>query len=189
MGAAVGLLLLLLLVPGRIVSRTGARTAPVGSDFERYHDHAFVVVKVVDGDTIDIDAPDAKYATTRLRLWGVDTPETSHSPQGEMYFGPQAFAFTRETLAGRSVRLELVESETRDKYDRLLAYVYENDSGEMFNEHLIREGFAYADTRFKHPYKEYFRELETQAKADGVGLWAHVTQDQMPHWRQRKSGR
>ena len=48
----------------------------ISSDFDKYNQKEFTVVKVVDGDTLDIDIPDAQYKTTRIRLIGVDTPET-----------------------------------------------------------------------------------------------------------------
>ncbi|MEK7756378.1 MAG: hypothetical protein AAB385_04120, partial [Planctomycetota bacterium] len=55
-----------------------------GGDRSRYHDRTFHVVYVVDGDTIDIDAPDADKPKTRVRLWGVDTPELARSGRPEM---------------------------------------------------------------------------------------------------------
>ncbi len=162
---------------------------PVASDLQRYHQRVFTVVKVVDGDTIDVDVPDGRYRHTRIRLWGVDTPEThgfeSVGFGGEMYWGPEASEFARRKLLNNDVRLELVEGKTRDKYKRLLGYVYVVPSGAMFNESLLRGGHAYADTRFSHPRRERFRALEMEARADGVGLWHGVTVRQMPRWRQK----
>ena len=175
-------LLLVLALPRRAGN---VATSPAGGDYQRYHDRVFTVVKVVDGDTVYIDAPDQDKATTRIRLWGVDTPEVAGSPQGEMYWGPQASAFAAETLLNTRVRLELVEHDTRGKYGRLLAYVHIVSSGEMFNALLLRGGHAYADTRFEHPYREQFRAMEEKARAGGVGLWQHVTVEQMPRWRRR----
>lgn len=158
---------------------------PVGGDLQRYHQRVFTVVKVVDGDTIDVDVPDGRYRHTRIRLWGVDTPEVAGSPRGEMYWGPEASAFARRKLLNNDVRLELVEGNTRDKYKRLLGYVYVLSSGAMFNESLLCGGHAYADTRFSHPLRERFRTLETEARTSGVGLWRGVTVRQMPRWRQK----
>jgi len=56
-------------------------------DVARYHGKTFTVVNVVDGDTIDVDVPDGEYEHTRIRLWGVDTPETKSPKVGVMYFG------------------------------------------------------------------------------------------------------
>ncbi len=157
----------------------------VGDDYTRYHDREFTVVRVVDGDTVDIDAPDGRKATTRIRLWGVDTPEVATAPRGEMYWGPEASDFAKKTLANRRVRLELVEGNTRGKYGRLLAYIRDDETGTMFNALLLSDGHAYADTRFAHPYREQFRRLEREARDRGSGLWRAVTTDQMPRWRQR----
>ena len=158
----------------------------VEDDYARYHDRSFTVVNIVDGDTVDIDLPDVKYDTTRIRLWGVDTPEVKGSPRGAMYWGDRASAFAVAALDGRRVRLELVEGNTRGKYKRLLAYVYIESTGDMFNEMLLRGGHAYAETRFPHPHSQRFAALEAEARNAGIGLWREVAPDQMPAWRRRR---
>jgi micrococcal nuclease len=157
-----------------------------GDDRSRYHDQVFTVVKVVDGDTLDVDIPDGVHATTRIRLWGVDTPEVAGSRDGAMYFGAEASAFAKEKLFGKRVRLELSSTRTRDKYDRLLAYVYIVETGEMFNELLLTTGHAYADTRFDHVWMERFVDLEKRAMRGRVGLWREVTPEKMPEWKRRR---
>jgi micrococcal nuclease len=157
-----------------------------GDDYSRYHNQVFTVVNVVDGDTIDVDARDGEHADTRIRLWGVDTPEVAKSKYGEMHYGPEASAFTKATVLGKRVRLELVPTRTRDKYRRLLAYVYVAETGEMLNELLVQTGHAYADPRFDHPFRERFRAMEAKAERAGVGLWAEVTPDKYPEWKQRR---
>lgn len=160
---------------------------PIGGDYERYQGRIFTVVKVVDGDTFDIAAPDRDRPTTRIRLWGVDTPEVAGSPRGAMHYGAEASAFAKTTLNGQRVRLELVEDDTRGKFGRLLAYVYVEGTGVMLNEALLEGGYAYADPRFPHPRLASFLQLESQARAANVGLWSSVTPDQMPGWRQRRN--
>jgi micrococcal nuclease len=157
---------------------------PTGSDHDRYHNKTFTCIQVVDGDTIDIGIPDGKYQNTRIRLWGVDTPETSKSPQGEGYFGPQAKEFTRSLVDGKQVRVVLTTKRTRGKYGRLLAYVYIGDSDTMLNEELVIQGYAYADHRFDHPWKQRFLDLEQRARKSKAGLWAEVKPEQYPAWRQ-----
>ena len=176
--AAVTVLLLLIVAWGRL-------SVPVGSDHDRYHDKTFTCINVVDGDTIDIDVPDGKHAHTRIRLWGVDTPETSKSSKGSMHFGPEASAFTKSLVLDEPVHLLLAPDRTRGKYGRLLAYVYVGDTDTMLNEELIRRGFGYADSRFKHPWKQRFIDLEKKSRRDDEGLWKEATLDQMPEWRQR----
>lgn len=154
-------------------------------DWSRYHDRSFRVARVVDGDTLDIEAPDGDKPVTRIRLWGVDTPETGHGRLPLMHYGPEATAFAKKTLDGRRVHIVLSPKRTRGKYGRLLAYVFLRRGGRMFNEMLLQEGYAYADLRFKHHYFDRFKSLEKLARKAGVGLWAKVTLDKMPPWKQR----
>ena len=77
------------------------------SDIEKYHAKSFTVVRVVDGDTIDIDVADGNYPHTRIRLWGIDTPETKSPEYGVMYFGPEAAEFTKELTLGKLVTVYL----------------------------------------------------------------------------------
>ncbi len=165
------------------------------SDWNKYNEKTFTIVKVVDGDTIDIDIPDASYKTTRIRLLAIDTPETEKSPKGAMYYGKEASEFTTKTALGQKVTVLLDKlSKTRDKYHRLLAFVRFADttlrstlrstSGRILNEELVSQGFAYADTRFPHSYYEKYIQLEKTAREQKKGLWEKVTPDQMPQWRQ-----
>lgn len=160
-------------------------TSAGGTDLTRYHNQSFRVIKVVDGDTMDLDVADTDDAKTRVRLWGVDTPEVAHGGEPEMHFGPEARDFARQLLDGRSVHVVLNPDDTRDKYGRLLAYLFLEKGGEMFNEKLLEEGFAYADWRFPHPYKDEFEAAERRAERGRVGLWKEIRPDQKPAWRQR----
>ncbi len=152
-------------------------------DFAKYHRKNFVVVNVVDGDTIDVNIPDANYAHTRIRLWGVDTPETKHPERGIMYFGPEASAKTRELTLGKQVTVYLEKRRTRGYYGRLLAYV-QLPGRTYLNEVLLSEGYAYADTRFRHSFYYKYKQLESSARSAKKGLWEKVQPDQMPLWRQ-----
>ncbi len=154
-------------------------------DLEKYHEKTFLVTNVVDGDTIDIDAPDGKFGHTRIRLWGVDTPETKKPGAEVMYFGPEATEVTTKLALGKQVRLYLDSKSTRGKYGRLLAYVQLPD-GEFLNEVLLAEGFAYADLRFRHNFYYKYQQLETIARSQKKGLWEKVTREQLPQWLQRK---
>src|SRR4030042_1683209 len=151
------------------------------SDFEKYHKKTFTVVKVVDGDTIDIDIRDANNNCTRIRLWGVDTPETKSPDNIPRYFGPEAAKFTAESALGEKVTLYLEEHSTRDKYDRLLAYI-QLPTGSFLNEVLVSEGFAYADLRFRHSFYHKYKQLEAGARRHKKGLWEKVTPEQLPEW-------
>ncbi|MBN2455397.1 MAG: thermonuclease family protein [Sedimentisphaerales bacterium] len=156
------------------------------SDFERYHDKTFTVVNVVDGDTIDIDAPDGSYQTTRIRFWGVDTPETKNPRTGTMYFGPEAAEFTKKLALGKKIIIYLDENNnTRGKYGRLLAYIQLEDRN-FLNEVLLKEGFAYADLRFRHSFYNRYKQLEAAARGQKKGLWLNVTRRQLPLWLQKE---
>jgi endonuclease YncB( thermonuclease family) len=139
-------------------------------DLEKYHKRTFTVVKVIDGDTIDIDIPDANKNYTRIRLWGIDTPETQSQDAGIIYFGPEAAEFAERSALGKQVSIYLEEHSTRGKYDRLLAYVQLPD-GRFLNEVLLTEGFAYADLRFRHSLYQKYKQLESSARRQQKGLW------------------
>jgi len=155
------------------------------NDFEKYHARTFTVVKIVDGDTIDIDIPDGNNNHTRIRLWGVDTPETKNPKLGVMYFGPQAAEFTRTLTLGKPVQVYLDKNRTRGKYGRLLAYVQLSDRT-FLNEVLLTEGFAYADLRFRHNFYNKYPQLEASARSQKKGLWPNVEREQLPEWLQQR---
>lgn len=120
-------------------------------------------VRVIDGDTIELDGGE------RVRLIGVDTPETVDPRRPVQYFGKEASAFTRRMVEGKDVRLEQ-DQETRDQYGRTLAYVYLPD-GTFLNAEIIREGYGHAYVRFPFRYERQFVELEREAREKGRGLW------------------
>ncbi len=154
-------------------------------DWDKYNEKSFTVVKVVDGDTIDINVPDRNFTTTRIRLLGIDTPETEKSPGGAMYYGKEASEFAAKTVLGQNVTVIMDKlSKPRDKYHRLLCYIRFAD-GRILNEELVSEGFAYADTRFPHSYYKEYIQLEKTAQKQKKGLWEKVAQNQMPQWRKK----
>jgi len=154
-------------------------------DDKKYHDKQFLVINVVDGDTIDIDISDGTKEFTRIRLWGIDTPETKNPKTGIMYFGPEASQFTKDKTLNKNVRLFLNPEKTRGHFGRLLAYVQLPD-GKFLNEILISKGYAYADLRFKHDFYNKYANLEAAARNNKVGLWENIAQNQLPQWLQTK---
>jgi micrococcal nuclease len=158
-----------------------------GGDRPRYQDAVAMIVHAADGDTFDVDISDGRRRVTRIRLWGVDCPEIAHrAGEQDAYFGREATEFVRSQVVGRRVRLALEPTrDPRDKYGRLLAYLYLEDDGQMLNELLIQRGLAYADRRFGHVFKNRFVQLERAAIRQQSGLWAGVKPEQMPRWRQR----
>ena len=155
-------------------------------DFEKYDGRTFAIVNVVDGDTIDIDVPDGKYNHTRIRLWGVDTPETKSPKVAPMYFGKEASEFTTKTCIDKKVTIYLDKHKrTRGYYGRLLAYV-RLPYGKFLNELLLSEGLAYADLRFRHSLYNKYKQLEAVARSQRKGLWENVTHEQLPGWLQKR---
>jgi micrococcal nuclease len=125
------------------------------------------VTKVTDGDTIHVAYQDRD---ERVRLIGVDTPEVPWYGGKEECYGVPAGLYARERLLSRSVRLEF-DVERRDRYGRLLAYVYVGP--ELFNLTLVRLGYATADpvppdTRMAST----FAAAERNARSLGRGLWS-----------------
>lgn len=155
------------------------------SDFEKYNGKTFTVVYVVDGDTLDLGVSDNNKARTRIRLWGVDTPETKDPRYAIGYFGPEASEWTKKTTLGKNVQIFLDAKDTRDRYKRLLVYI-KLDDGRFLNEALLSEGYAYADRRFKHNYYNKYLQLESSARRGKKGLWENVTREQLPEWLQRE---
>jgi len=184
-GRRVAIVVIVAVVAAAVTCDRLARGPRQGDDWSRYHDRSFRIARVIDGDTLDIDAPDKDKDVTRIRLWGVDTPEVRHRGRADMHFGPQATDFAKRTLAGREVHVVLSPDRTRGKFGRLLAYVYLERAGRMFNEMLLEEGYAYADLRFSHHYYRQFKVIEQRARKEGRGLWADVTLEKMPQWKQR----
>jgi len=127
------------------------------------------VKRVVDGDTIEI-AIGGK--TERVRLIGVDTPETKHPTKGVECYGPEASAYTEQLLpTGTALRVER-DIEARDKYGRLLLYVYIADSNVFVNLDLVINGYARPMVFEPNTaHKADFAQAATQAELRNVGLW------------------
>ncbi len=122
------------------------------------------VIRVVDGDTLVLQNDD------RVRLIGVDTPETKHPTKPVEPFGPEASSFTKRAVEGKVVQLKF-DREKRDRYQRLLAYVYLDDW--CLNEEIIRAGYSKCITRypFDRSMKARFKLAEDEAKTSRRGLW------------------
>ena len=121
------------------------------------------VTRVVDGDTIILDGNE------RVRLIGVDTPETVDPRRPVQYFGKEASAFTKRMVEGKKVRLEFDQTR-KDRYGRTLAYIYLED-GTHLNAEIVKRGYGHAYTRFPFRYLEEFRRYQREAREAGRGLW------------------
>lgn len=128
----------------------------------------YTVVEADDGDTVKVKMGD-KIET--VRFIGVDTPETHDPRKAVQCYGQQASDFTKNLLLGKQVRLESDPNDSdRDKYKRLLRYVYLGD--ELINAKLIKEGYGFAYVVFPFTHLDEFRQYESDARAQNKGLWA-----------------
>lgn len=128
----------------------------------------YPIKKFVDGDTFWID--DGTSKGKKIRLIGVDTPETRHPKKGVEYFGKEASNYVKNLLAFNKVRLEF-DIEKKDRYGRLLAYVYLED-GTFLNANLVENGYAQVSTYPPNvKYADYFLKLERHARNNNLGLW------------------
>jgi micrococcal nuclease len=119
-------------------------------------------IEIIDGDTFRLETGDT------VRLIGIDAPELSQ-PGGEM-----SREYLAHLLLGKPITLEK-GYEDRDKYNRLLRFVYIN--GLCINEEMIRQGYAEARYLPESPIHEYYVQLEIQAETAKAGLWSdHIFQ-------------
>jgi micrococcal nuclease len=127
------------------------------------------VVRVVDGDTINVQLADR---VEKIRYIGVNAPEIHHPIKGEEPGGRAAAQVNRGLVIGRRVRLEL-DVQPRDRYGRLLAYVWVGDT--MVNAELVRLGYAQVMTVPPNVrYQDLFLKLQREARDASRGLWRPV---------------
>ncbi len=148
------LVLLLTLLPAPIVSQGDSAVVQV--------------VRVIDGDTIQVCCVFGD--REKVLYIGINTPETKHPTKGVEHFGKEASEANRKLVDGKTVSLEF-DVEQRDRYGRLLAYVFLKD-GTFVNAWLVEHGFAQVMTvppNVKH--QELFLRLQREAREEGRGLW------------------
>jgi micrococcal nuclease len=141
------------------------------------------VESVVDGDTIRVSQGVRRLT---IRLIGVDAPETGHGDRAPEPFGAEATILARRMLAGRSVTLEYDGGPRLDRYGRTLAFVRLED-GRLFNEEIIRAGYARVYERFSFRHKEAFRAAEREAQRAARGMWAGTSPSHGPIVGNRRS--
>ena len=183
---------LFLLALTAVLDRAGVFRYP-GADWRAFDQKPFIVTHVADGDTITV-RPAAGGPETRVRLLGIDAPELHSRDDNNRadFWADESRRYAAARAAGKTVTLRLEPTETRDRYRRLLAYVYVDDSHNL-NLDLVRDGHAYADRRFHHSMRAQFERAENESRKARRGLWKEVTDPQMPPWRREwlaaRSGR
>ena len=127
------------------------------------------VVSITDGDTIKVNY---NGTVAPVRLIGVNTPETKDPRKPVECFGREASDYLAKLLTGKKVALETDPSQTeRDKYNRLLRYVYLN--GEDVGYQIIKNGYGYEYTyNYPHKYQQEYIAAQKYAEDNNIGLWA-----------------
>jgi micrococcal nuclease len=140
-------------------------SAPAGPELLEEGIHE--VRRVVDGDTLLLESG------ARVRLQGIDTPETVREGFAVEAWGPQASRFTKQFVerAGQRIRLTF-GLERKDRHDRFLAFAWDGDV--MLNEELVRAGLARArlDYRYSGVMKRRLAKAEDEARRAGRGMWS-----------------
>lgn len=135
------------------------------------------VTRVIDGDTVEVSV---EGKIEKVRMIGVNTPETNHPTKGVEYFGKEAKTFTTNSLSGKTVYLEK-DVDERDNYGRLLAYIWLKQPAsdtekevrdKMFNAILLLEGYAQVMTVPPNvKYSDMFVKFQREAREAERGLW------------------
>lgn len=139
-----------------------------------------LVARVVDGDTIEA-LLDGASTTVRVRLLGINTPESVDPRRLVECFGKESSRFLKEMIEGKRVRLEEdLQADERDKYGRLLRNVVSEDGTDV-NARLVSEGYAHAYLSFplNKQRKNQLGRLQEEAKEGEKGLWSLETCDGM----------
>ncbi len=133
----------------------------------------YLVTRVVDGDTIVVDVNGAE---EKVRLIGINTPETVDPRRTVECYGVEASAYMKSMANNQYIQLEYDSSQDkRDKYHRLLAYAYLQD-GQMLNKKMIADGYAYEYTYNKpYKYQKEFKAAQSVASYSNRGLWSTDT--------------
>jgi len=130
------------------------------------------IVSAADGDTIKVDM---NGTTESVRLIGVDTPESVKPNSPVQCYAHEASDFTKQTLTGKTVRLEADPTgDNRDRYDRLLRYAYLED-GTLWNQKLIEQGYGFAYLSFQFTKQADFAAAQAKAQDAKLGLWGRCT--------------
>jgi micrococcal nuclease len=148
-------------LPSAPTSDPGQGTLPVGQG------RRVVVERVIDGDTIVVSGGE------RVRLIGIDTPETVKPGSPVECFGREASRRLDELLPAGTDVLLVADVDARDRYDRTLSYVYRENDGLFVNASLVGDGYAYAYTVPPNvAHAEEFAALQGEAQASDRGLWS-----------------
>ncbi|MDD3535402.1 MAG: thermonuclease family protein [Candidatus Cloacimonetes bacterium] len=162
-----------LIAIGLIIIILGLVTCPQAQPAEELP--GYPVLRVVDGDTFICEM---EGIDTRIRLIGVDTPESVHPNKEVEYFAIEASNFLKKLLEGEKVFFEYDATNNstghKDRYGRTLAYAYRSRDSLFINAEIIKQGYGHAYTSYPFQYMENFLKYERDARVQQVGLWAEL---------------
>lgn len=160
---------MIILLLGSVPSLAGyqAENWNIPKNLPTYH-----VERIIDGDTIEV------HKLGKIRYIGVNTPELHHPRKGKEPFGPEAYLVNKRLVLGKKVQIEL-DVQERDKYGRILAYVY---SGTTFiNAYLMESGYAQVMTIPPNvKYADLFLKLQQGARQKNLGIWGQPQKLSIP---------
>lgn len=165
------------LVAGTWVAYSRGWLKPMNTAVLMWHEPgSYQVQTFLDGDTVQIDM---NGRVEKIRFIGVDTPETHKENTPVQCYGPAAAAYTKQRIGSARIRLVADELTTnRDRYDRLLRYVYLED-GNNLNLELVQKGYAFAYA-FPFAKSREFNVAMEQAQTAKAGLWGACAPTQLP---------
>lgn len=129
------------------------------------------VLRVIDGDTVVLSRGGEKVT---CRMIGVGAPETKHPRKPVEFFGPEASAYLRLWIEGKTV---VVSYQTnpykRDRYKRPLVYLWADKGRQCINVTMVEKGYARFESGYPTIYRDIFKAAETKARNYGFGVWSN----------------
>jgi endonuclease YncB( thermonuclease family) len=168
--------LCILLIGFVILEQPGWMRARQTDDMTAYHGQRVRVQRIIDGDSFEIDLPDALHhtPTTRVVLFGVNAPEPERNGQPAQPFAKDAADLAAANLTNAPISLWLESHQTRDSIGRLLAHV-ELQDGAFLTEKLLEAGLAKTDERWPHSRMTRYAQLQLAAQRHALGIWSKTS--------------
>jgi micrococcal nuclease len=160
---------------------------PKLSEHEQRQKESYVVKRVIDGDTFELDGKDENGKYLRVRLLGIDTPEkfesgkldkdaerTGKDKKTIQRLGQMASDYVKKLAEGKRVILVPEPNyEDKDVYGRLLRYIYLED-GTFINKKIVEDGYGVAFRKYPVSKLAEFIKAENEAREKNIGLWGDV---------------